>query len=88
MSDVKGDGVGPPGLMSGEGGGTLPCALSHDTFDDIYFPLWTDRCLRKHYLPATSFADGKYSDTFDLPQLETQGQANIRKGRFLGENQN
>ena len=45
MSDVQGDGVGPPGLMPGRRGGTLPCALPHDAFD-IYFPArgQTDAC--------------------------------------------
>ena len=46
--------------MSDVGGrGTLPCDLSHDAYD-LPNPslLWTDRRLRKHYLPATSFADG------------------------------
>ena len=29
----------PPRSDVRGGGGTLPCALSHDTFDDIYFTL-------------------------------------------------
>ena len=36
--------------------GTLPCDLSHDGFDITYSPPVNSRRLRKHYLPATSFA--------------------------------
>ena len=28
-------------------------------------PLWTDKCLWKHYLPATSFADGNNMDKYE-----------------------
>ena len=38
----------------------LPCDLSHDAFDVTCHPLpkQKDRCLRKHYLPATTVAAG------------------------------
>ena len=38
-------------------GVTLPCDLSHDAWYVTYSPR-TDRCLWKHYFPATSFASG------------------------------
>ena len=55
-----GRGVGPQVWCVGRAGvvgGTLPWDLSHDVFD-VTYPLWTDRRLRKHYLPQTSFAGG------------------------------
>ena len=57
---MSGQGGRSTGLMcerAGVVGGTLPWDLSHDVFD-VTYPLWTDRRLRKHYLPQTSFAGG------------------------------
>ena len=51
-------GIGPKSWCSGD---TLPSDLSDDAFNITYpqTPLWTYRCLWKHYLPATSFAADK-----------------------------
>ena len=63
---------GCPGLMS-MGEGTLPCGLSHDTFDVTYPLLWTDRCRRNHYLcTITSFAGGNKNITWNYSHLVLQ----------------
>ena len=60
-----GGGVGPQVWCLGEGSTLLCrlCSLSHDAYEVTYppppHPLWTDKCLWKHYLPTTSIAGDK-----------------------------
>ena len=65
---VAGGGGSSSGLMLGEGGRSpglmfrrvsyhVTYPMMHVTYQ-LIAPLWTDGCLWKHYLPATSFVDG------------------------------
>ena len=49
----------------------LPCDLCLDAYDVSTrpLPMWIDGCLRKHYLPPTSFAGSNEPKHFDLQTL-------------------